>query len=330
MNQKKGIILISVLWILLILSALSLGLSRRIYFKTKIVRQKIEQEQAINAVHSGLQYVMQILMEDNDNKTDSSRDVFWNSPSKFKDQKVSEEEKFSIIYHDEQERYGVEYLNNKLNLNMLNKAQLDKILDSSEIDKDQMSAVLDWIDADSDPNNNGKGAEKDYYEDLEAPYSPANKKMDDWAQLYLIKGMTNEFADFLKKNFTLWDDGKVNINVATKQTLRWLGMSESLIHKITQYLAGPDELSGTQDDQCFTTLQKIIPVLNEFNRLNGDEVNEIKKALPYLAVSSSFYKCTIIAENEKQNSHYQLQAIIGREDKQCRVYAVKETICTSI
>ncbi len=51
-------------------------------------------------------------------------------------------------------------------------------------------AILDWIDADSQPRE--MGAEKDYYAGLESPYAPRNGLPECLEELLLVKGVTRE------------------------------------------------------------------------------------------------------------------------------------------
>ncbi|GJQ30892.1 MAG: hypothetical protein HBSAPP03_27760 [Phycisphaerae bacterium] len=73
----------------------------------------------------------------------------------------------------------------KLNINRMTKAQLMAL--EPFMSDDVADAVLDWIDADEDPQP--LGAEATYYQSLEYPLSPRNAPMRSIAELELIAGM---------------------------------------------------------------------------------------------------------------------------------------------
>lgn len=73
----------------------------------------------------------------------------------------------------------------KLNINRMTKAQLLTL--EPFMSDDVADAVLDWIDADDDPQP--LGAEYPYYQSLERPIRPRNAPMRNIAELELVAGM---------------------------------------------------------------------------------------------------------------------------------------------
>ena len=73
-------------------------------------------------------------------------------------------------------------------------------------------AVVDWLDADSEPTGNG-GAEQNYYDSLEEPYPIGNRPMISVSELALVKGVTPYiYARLLPLVTAISPDSKLNIN----------------------------------------------------------------------------------------------------------------------
>lgn len=133
-------------------------------------------------------------------------------------------------------------LNRKFNLNMLvHKVQLKpnqsfrtpadqyteaqkmfiRLLQTIEIDGQPLDtasaieitdAVVDWVDADSEPTGSG-GAEQNYYDSLEEPYPIGNRPMISVSELALVKGVTPYlYSRLLPLVTAISPDSKLNIN----------------------------------------------------------------------------------------------------------------------
>lgn len=73
-------------------------------------------------------------------------------------------------------------------------------------------AVVDWLDADSEPFGNG-GAEQNYYDSLEQPYAIGNRPMISVSELALVKGVTPYLYERLLPLVTaISPDSKLNLN----------------------------------------------------------------------------------------------------------------------
>jgi general secretion pathway protein K len=73
------------------------------------------------------------------------------------------------------------------------------------------SAVVDWVDADSEPF--GNGAEQNYYDSLEEPYPIGNRPMISVSELALVKGITPALYERLLPLVTaIHPDSMLNLN----------------------------------------------------------------------------------------------------------------------
>ncbi|MCX5686338.1 MAG: type II secretion system protein GspK [Candidatus Omnitrophica bacterium] len=77
----------------------------------------------------------------------------------------------------------------------------------------------------------------------------------------LVEGISEEkylgFKDFV----TVYGEGKVNVNIASHEVLKALGMSDGLISQIDEFLLGPDGKAGTKDDEAFKSADVILTAL---------------------------------------------------------------------
>jgi general secretion pathway protein K len=98
-------------------------------------------------------------------------------------------------------------------------------------EEDVTDAILDWLDPDDDPRS--LGAEYDYYQSLETPYTCKNGPISSTEELLLVRGMTPEiyFGDPTLEQLPLSElltvnghtSGQVNINTAPYELLLALG-----------------------------------------------------------------------------------------------------------
>lgn len=150
------------------------------------------------------------------------------------------------------------------------------------------AGILDWIDEDDDTSSGG--AETDFYELLEFPYISKDSPFVALKELLFLKGVTRDIylgedlnrnssldenerdgwskvpfdnednrLDFgLVDTFTVYGDGKVNINTTHKAILGALpGLDDEVAEFILIYRAGPDGRLGTDDDMCCTSSEEI-------------------------------------------------------------------------
>src|SRR5437016_5100006 len=93
-------------------------------------------------------------------------------------------------------RFGVIDEAGKINLNALMKLDSsgkilhDVLLNLPNMTEDIVNCIIDWMDADDDPQPNG--AESDYYQNLPNPYRPKNGPLDTLEELLYVKGVTPE------------------------------------------------------------------------------------------------------------------------------------------
>ena len=173
--------------------------------------------------------------------------------------------------------WNITNMESKANINSAGDGMIQQALMLMGADAGQatpiVNSILDWIDPDD--NTRIQGAEKDFYQNLQPPYTAKNGPIDDMSELLLIKGITPEMywgtstsdhppsqfvpradrshlpsdsASFpvgLVDLFTPVSDGKININTAPATVLQLIqGMDALSAEAIVAAREGEDDGSG--------------------------------------------------------------------------------------
>ncbi|MBI1869995.1 MAG: general secretion pathway protein GspK [Chlamydiae bacterium] len=291
-NSNQGSILILSLWILTLLTLMASSLSFYTMLRVKVLRYRMDQVVGRYLAEAGVHWAMLALATRDLDSYESLSQGWSNSPSMFKEKMVGNG-KFSLSYSEIdldlglQTYFGIIDEERKINLNTAPKQVLLELPDSTE---EIVDAIIDWRDVNPTPER--KGAEKDYYQDLDIPYPAKDGPMEDISELLLIKNITpkllEKWADFV----TIYGDGKVNVNTASREVLEMIGLDDSLIEKFMEFRHGPDELPGTEDDGSFKDEGSIARILFEAEPLSSMEtsqiINLVSKGL--LGVKSKFFR----------------------------------------
>lgn len=149
------------------------------------------------------------------------------------------------------------------NVNQLLEEDWKEIFDMTGVPQDQwdllMDCFYDWIDPGDEHRVNGAEKDDPYYE--ERGYEVKNAPLDTVDELLLIKGFSEAIVyggtpedggepyTGIANLLTVWGDGRVNVNTATREVLFTLpGIDEWTIDDILAKRSGIDGLTGTKDD----------------------------------------------------------------------------------
>ena len=98
-------------------------------------------------------------------------------------------------------------------------AAFKRLLDLLELPAGLADALVDWLDADSQPNG-GDGAEDAYYLALPEPYFPANRPLVDLAELRLVRGFDTASVEKLAPFVSVLPvPTPINVNTAGAEVL---------------------------------------------------------------------------------------------------------------
>ncbi len=313
--NRKGIILISTLWIIATLSLLSLGVGSRVSMELRLSKYNRDTMKALYLATAGIAKCQDVLSKDKNSydslyycgimspKEDGPRFV---PQSVFKDAGFRDGA-FTIAYKNENgvTVFGMADEERKININKADRKTLMNIFKNGDI----ADAVMDWRGASQDTKD---APDKDaYYNHLENPYKRKNGDFTVPEELLLVKGMTTEVFNSVKRYITVFGDGKVNINTASKKVLLALGVTAAAVEAIVIYRNGPDGLSGTYDDRVFTDVN-IESRLRDIEPKDAASIGNLKNSF---TVKSNYFKLESKGMVTNSKVTRTVVAILQRDDK---------------
>jgi len=225
---ERGIALVMVLWLmgLLVVLASQFALSARTGLET--VRNLKEDREAYFLAYAGIQMAVREIVADSQYHYYADEGQLRFASTVYDGDYSSRAE---IPLGGGLVSYSIKDEGAKLNLNTLatNESQLRLLLqelfpDGGEWTDGVVDCVLDWVDADDDHRPNG--AEADYYQSLEQPYTVKNGPFDTLNELKKVKGVTDEIFNSLSRVVSVYSGGGVNVNTADPEVLITQGTSE--------------------------------------------------------------------------------------------------------
>lgn len=265
MRQQRGSVILIVLWTSVVLTVLVTVMAGKVQLSA---RTALHNQQAVHdtaAVAQAMHFAeMELMLEqmrpplDDVPATDDLGQVR-QSGYRFNGQPLS-------LHYPASENMVVRIFDHagKINLNRLEDRSMLLLLqhwlgpdaDPRRVDE-LLAAWRDWRDLDGLASLNG--ADTDYYEALEVPYTPRNfPELESVEDLRLIRGFDELFKDVnLEAAFTVHGSTEtVNLNLATREAMRLLpGLNEALIEQILAYRA-------TRDFQNRNDVAAIVPLEN--------------------------------------------------------------------
>jgi hypothetical protein len=232
---------------------------------------------------------------------------------------------FTISYYsqdseEEAIRYGLMDEIGKININLASAKVLTNLLSLvAELDEQKALSltycIIDWRDADSFFQHPQYGAEDDNYKGLNSPYESKDAQFEVIEELLLVKGISQDIFERIKDFITVYGYGQVNINTASRQVLLALGLSPDLITKILKFRSGEDLISGSFDDNVFSSVSGIVPDLTAGDLLNSAEVEAMTNFVSsniFVTKSSDFMvKCVAGLNNKKEKS--EVTAVVNQD-----------------
>lgn len=191
-DDKKGLVLVAVLWVIVVLMALVATIGRNSRLDMKVSVLATEKLRCKWACRAGIETAIGVLNEDT-RESDSLIDLWSDNDEDFNDI-LLEKCRFTVRVVDEA---------SKLNINTITREQLLALPDMVEEIAD---AVIDWRDTDDTPQS--AGAEAGYYENLPFGYMTRNGPFRTIRELLLVKDVTEELFYGEDTNF----NGQLDLN----------------------------------------------------------------------------------------------------------------------
>lgn len=279
-------ILLTVLWVVILLSIMALGISRRVNVELALTKLFIGKDRAYYAARSGVVYAKSLIRADSAHKVGGASDTRYQcgltaeideDPSAIlQNVPVGEKGYFDIAhpekhFEDIRARPGMRDEERKININALtvnNYQAFTHLIMQLGYDRQTAetisAAALDWKDPDSVITDEPRGDEGEGY-----AYAAKNRPFDQIEELLLVKGVTPDILEHLADVVTVFPQQAekllVNFNTAPDIVLTALAgfvnettpgfklnSSEGIVQKILSYRDGPDRESGTADDQLLS------------------------------------------------------------------------------
>ena len=178
-GDKKGLVLVAVLWLVVVLTVIVAVLGRKARLDTKISLARMEGTRCRWACRAGTEKAIGVLNEDT-RESDGLIDTWSDNAEEFNDVAL-EGCWFNVRVVDEA---------SKLNINTVTKEQLLGLFSTIDMTEDVADAIIDWRDTDDTPSNTG--VEGGYYENLPYGYKIRNGPFRTIRELLLVKGVTEE------------------------------------------------------------------------------------------------------------------------------------------
>jgi type II secretory pathway component PulK len=192
-GNKKGLVLITVLWVVVVLIAIVAILGRKSRLDTKVCFARTEALRCKWACRAGIEKAVAVLNEDkiegeteDGSPSDSLMDLWSYNDEDFNDVML-ESCLFNVRVVDEA---------SKLNINYVTKEQL---LGLPYMVEEIADAIIDWRDDNDMPG--GAGVESGYYESLPFGYMARNGPFRTIRELLLVKDVTEELLYGEDTNF---------------------------------------------------------------------------------------------------------------------------------
>ena len=245
MFRQRGSVIIIVLWTSVLLTVLVTVMAGKVQLSAKTAFHNRAAVTDLARVSSAVnQAEMELMLERMSAPID--RVVELDEDGNFRDPLYRFNGQPLTLYYPTDENMVVRIFDHagKINLNGIRPAQLQLLIEKRlgpEPDyqqvQDLLTAWIDWTDLNDAAGING--AEKEYYESLDPPYSPRNNsELDSVEELRLIRGFDELFKGVnLDAAFTIYGTGQnVNLNLATREAMQLLPrLTDEYIEDIIAY-----------------------------------------------------------------------------------------------
>ena len=324
--SEKGSILLLVLWSLCLLGTFALILSYGVRQRLALVGRLDERDQLHFIAEAGVKKAIAQLKNEESKTYDALKDGWSNNPGAFKDIELGEG-RFSVTYNYLNEQsgfletgYGLVDEESKLNLNKAGLAALERIFKIAaglnEVEAQELAAsIVDWRDEDSALSIPWGSAEDSDYRDLAYPYEAKDADFEVLEELLLVKGMTKESFEKLRPYVTIYGNGKVNVNTASRVVLLALGFSDDLAEKILSFRSGEDKVCGNADDNVFESASELASKLAGPYRLNDSEIAQLNAISGQdLNTNSRNFMVRSVASLNNRKITSEVVAVVSREE----------------
>ena len=283
--NKSGSILIMALWTLgflsLLAASLGVGVRQRITFLSRLESRDNLQLIAESGISRAIAVLNQDIERSGAQFTAEVKAFRFHNEKEFASLNLRDGTvEVSYEYNDRpgalaEKRFGMVDEESKLNMNTATEIVLRGLiknvlgLDDAHA-HDLAQAMVDWREY-TEGETKGFYSES-YYENLEDSYPVKKANFEIIDELLLVQGIDPPTFKRLSPYLTVYGNGRVNINTASRPVLIALGMEEELADKVLSARRGKDGIEATADDYIFQKTYDIASELKGFAALSDAEV----------------------------------------------------------
>ena len=266
-DSTRGSALILALWILLTLALLIGGFAFEMHVEAGLTSYARKRFRADYLAQSGVEWAQALLARSREIKEDDeltgneTTDALRVPALNLKNGNAVTG--FRLELGDGAVTVDIQPETGRRNVNTLSDEDWEELLDQAGVPQEQWSELIDcfgdWTDDNDFSRLNGAESDDPFYR--ERGYEVKNAPLDTVDELRLIKGFSEAVlfgGPGARENdpplrgiaqwLTTWDDGKVNLNTASREVLFTLGLDEMTVDRVLEKRLGEDGEAGTEDD----------------------------------------------------------------------------------
>lgn len=254
MRDEKGIALMITLWVLVLVSIITLSFALFTRYESAGTRNFKESQEAYYAAISAYEDIVGYLLTDKDPAVDfiDENGIYWADTERPTPagHRTSGNVELEIDISDEESRLNI----NTASEDILRRLFLNRGIPEKEIDS-LIDSLSDWKD--SDDLVRLSGAENEYYESLTPSYKAKNEPFSSTEEILLIKGFKPEYLygkegiEGLYKYISVYPSA-LNINTSPREIFEALGLPEADIDAI--FKQRTKELGGLRTIHPFSSV----------------------------------------------------------------------------
>ena len=244
-TQRNGFVLVAVLCMVIMLAVMLFGFNAKSRMNLRAVDGFKKSEQALNCARAGLNITIAAIRNTDDIHTNKTLLSILSGENTFDVANAT----CSITIVEESGKLNINSLKDENA--KLNRTRIDQLLrlidllnqelpDDSAISYDLVPSIIDWTDNDNQVTclpfikHKNLGAESSHYGQLKTPYICKNRPFDTTQELLLVKGVTMQVFSRICDYVTVYGDGKININYASKRVIK--SLSEKMDTALAQMI----------------------------------------------------------------------------------------------
>jgi len=326
-TNVRGSTLIIALWSLFLLTIFAIQLGVIVRQKVTLIHRLENRDARYLIAEAGVkQAVVQLRKEDAFFDADFLGERWNDQPDTFREIRVGKGT-FTVSYDYRDEKnprvmYGMQDEEGKINLNTADAEVVTQLIETvtglTRWDAQELAyCIIDWRDKDSFFQHPQFGAEDSDYKRKRNSYEAKDSAFEVIEELLLVYKMDQEIFDKLKYFVTIYGEGRVNINTASKEVLLALGLNERLVKSVLAFREGADMTAGTSDDDVFLQSATIVPRLSQVFDLSPSDISALSNLVAggKLATKSENFMVRSVGRLDHREGQTTIVAVVERTGK---------------